>query len=194
MKPETWWYVTRATGLGSWVLLTLSVALGLLMSTRLGRRLNQAWATDLHRFFSGFAFVLVGAHLAALVADTYTHFDLVDLFVPLASEWRPGAVAWGVVALYLALVVELTSLVRNRLSRRTWIVLHQLSLPAWACVTVHLLQAGAEARNRLLLGAVLGSVVLVTFLLALRVLAHRELVKAQRSLRRRGDPPRTLSA
>ena len=41
-----------------------------------------------------------------------------ELFVPLASAWKPGAVAWGVVALYLLLAIEITSLLQRRIPRR----------------------------------------------------------------------------
>ena len=35
---------------------------------------------------------LVAIHLVTLVADNYTHFNLNDLAIPYASDWKPGAV------------------------------------------------------------------------------------------------------
>ncbi|MGH3428767.1 MAG: hypothetical protein ACRDQZ_14575, partial [Mycobacteriales bacterium] len=37
LDPAVWWYVARASGLLAWVLLSASVAGGLLMSTQLAR-------------------------------------------------------------------------------------------------------------------------------------------------------------
>lgn len=181
MSPQLWWYVTRATGLVSWGLLSASMLLGLSMSTRFGKKLNQAWATDLHRFLSGFAFIVLFAHLGALLLDDYTDFRVVDLLVPMASRWRPGAVAWGIVGLYLVAIVEVTSLIRDRLTRRLWITLHQLSLPAWLAASIHLVKSGAEAKNRVLLLTVLVMLLALVFLTVLRLMAYRDEVKAERA-------------
>ena len=77
--------------------------LGTALSGRLSRRPRPAWVLDLHRFLGVLAVVFAGVHLLGLVADSYVHFGPAELFVPLASSWRPGPVAWGVVALYLLL-------------------------------------------------------------------------------------------
>ena len=87
--------------------------------------------------------------------DGYTSFGPVEVLVPLTSAWNPTAVAWGIVAMYLLLAVELTSLVRRRLSKRTWHLVHLLSLPLVVISTVHLLTAGTDSGNPVLTGAVL---------------------------------------
>jgi peptidoglycan/LPS O-acetylase OafA/YrhL len=66
----------------------------------------------------------------------------------LASTWRPGAVAWGVAALYLLIAVETTSLARRMLPRRIWRATHFLSFPLFVISTVHLLQSGTDAVKR----------------------------------------------
>ncbi len=109
VNPQLWWLVARATGVVAWGLLTASVIWGLLVGPSLTRgRPTPAWLTDLHRFLGGAAVVFTALHLGGLVADTYTHFGVTDLLVPLASAWKPGPVALGVVALYLLLAVELS--------------------------------------------------------------------------------------
>ena len=109
MNEQLWWFVARSTGLVSWALLTVSVLWGVLLSARLlGKKPAPAWLLDLHRHVGGLSVIFVGVHLVALVADSYIEFGLVDLLVPMASAWKPGPVAWGVVALYLVLAVELT--------------------------------------------------------------------------------------
>ena len=40
-----------------------------------------------------------------------------EILVPLTSSYRPVAVAWGVVSLYLLAAVELTSLARKHLPK-----------------------------------------------------------------------------
>ena len=121
VNPQVWWYVARASGIIAWLLLTASVIWGVLLSTdAFPTRRRPAWLLDLHRWLGGLTVAFVAAHLAALVADSYTHFDLADLAIPYASQWRPGAVALGVVATWCLVAVELTSLAMRRLPRKLW--------------------------------------------------------------------------
>jgi len=150
MAPTTAlpWYVARAAGLIGWALLTASVVWGLAISTKakaFGRRPRPAWTLDLHRFFGGLALIFTAVHVGAILVDTYVNFDLLSVLVPFASSWRPTAVAWGVVALYLLLAVELTSLARSRIPRRWWRAVHFASFPLFAMATVHALTAGTDA-------------------------------------------------
>src|SRR3954452_15418400 len=137
MTTHLWWYTARGAGIVAWVLATGAVVLGLLLSGRFGRRPKPAWLLDLHRFMGGLVVVFLGVHLAALVADSTVQFGLSDLAVPMASAWRPGAVAWGVVAAWLLIAVELTSLAQRRLPRRLWHAVHLSSFVVFGASTVH---------------------------------------------------------
>lgn len=149
MNEQLWWYLARATGIVAWVLLAAAVLFGLVVRTKVGAvRGRPPWWLDLHRFLGGFATVFTGVHLATLVADSYVHFTLVDLLVPGASEWQPGAVAWGVVSLWLLVAVEVTSLLQTRLSRRTWRWIHLASYPLFWMATFHFVAAGTDATSR----------------------------------------------
>lgn len=91
------WYVARAAGLVAFGLLTLSVWLGLAMSTRLAIRLQKrlfGW----HQTLAWTGLSMLGLHAGALVLDPTMHFGLPSVLVPFASTWRPGAVAAGIVA------------------------------------------------------------------------------------------------
>jgi predicted ferric reductase len=170
MDGKLWWYTTRASGLVAWSLLAAGVLWGLLLSTRPVRReVRSAWAVDLHRFLGGTGVLFVAIHVISILLDSYVNFGVTQILVPLASTWHPLAVAWGIVALYLLLAVELTSLLRARLSHRAWRVTHLLSLPLFASATTHLLTAGTERNNSVLRPVVLGVAVLVAILAAVRV-------------------------
>jgi len=174
MNEHVWWYTARATGLVGWLLCTLAVVWGLALSTRLlGKRPGPAWLLDLHRFLGGLATIFVVIHVGALVADSSTHFGLADVLVPLASSWKPGAVAWGVAGFYLLLAVELTSLARRRLPGGVWRLVHGASLPLWAVATVHLVAAGTDAGNVVVASAALLSAGAVLFVSLVRVLSPR---------------------
>src|SRR4051812_12429811 len=132
------WYIARSAGLMAWALLTASVLWGLAMSTKakaFGHRPRPNWMLDLHRYLGGLAAVFTTVHVLTIIADSYVHFGLADILVPLASGWRPLAVAWGVVAMYLLLAVELTSLARKQLPKRVWRAVHFASFPLFLSAT-----------------------------------------------------------
>lgn len=146
--PQLWWYVARSGGIIAWLLLALSVVVGLVLSTRvLGRAPTPAWLTDVHRFLGGLALIFTGVHLVGLVADSYTHFGLASLLVPFASTWKPVATAWGVVALYLLIAVELTSLAMRRIPKHLWRGVHFSSFALFVVACVHGATAGTDATN-----------------------------------------------
>jgi len=168
------WYVARASGIVSWSLLSLAVVWGVILSTRLlGRRVTPAWLQDLHRFLGGASVAFVGIHVAGLVADDYVHFGPSEVLVPLASSWHPVAVAWGIVAAYLLVAVEVTSLLRKQLPARLWRRVHQSSFLLWVLATVHLFTAGTDATNPALQWTALVLTSAVVFTVVVRVLSPK---------------------
>lgn len=171
---QLWWYTARASGIVGWALLAAGVLWGLALSTRaLGSRPRPNWLLDMHRFLGAAAVVFTGIHVGSLVADDYVHFGLTEVLVPLASRWHPVAVAWGIVAFYLLLAVEVTSLLRRHLSRRLWRLTHLASFPLFTVATIHLLSAGTDRRNLPLRLTVLAVAAAVAALTLRRLAAPR---------------------
>lgn len=171
MNPKFWWYLTRASGLVAAVLIALTVIWGLLLATKLiERRGLPAWLLDLHRTLGGLSVVFVGVHLFALWADSYVDFGWRELFVPFASGWRPGAVAWGIVALWGLLAVQGTSMVQRWMPRRWWRRIHLLSFPVVVMVGVHAVTAGTDSGH-----PVFGVVALALMCALIFLVAYRQL-------------------
>ncbi len=149
MTDQLSWYVARAAGLTSWLLVAASILWGLFLSTGVLRsRAGRPWMLDLHRFLGGLSVSFVAVHLVALAADTYVAFGWRELLVPMASEWRPGAVAWGVVAFWLLVAVQVTSMLRRRLvSERIWRAVHGSSFILFGAGTVHAIEAGSDVTS-----------------------------------------------
>jgi DMSO/TMAO reductase YedYZ heme-binding membrane subunit len=172
VNQQLWWFVARASGLVSWFLCTLAILWGVALSTRLlGKRPTPAWLLDLHRFLGALATIFAAVHVVAVVADSYVHFGITEVLVPLASSWKPGPVAWGIAGFYLLIAVELTSLARRRLPARLWRLVHTASLPLWVFSTAHLLTAGTDAGNAAVGSAVLLSASSVVFVVLVRILS-----------------------
>jgi DMSO/TMAO reductase YedYZ heme-binding membrane subunit len=169
-----WWYTARASGLVAWLLGIASVLWGLALSTRaLGRRPRAPWLLDLHRFLGGLTVLFVGLHIGALVADNYVHFGLADVLVPFASSWRTVPVAIGVVAFWLLLAVESTSLLMRHIPKHWWRGIHLSSYGVALGSTLHALTAGTDRSNRLMWWSALASAALIVFFSAYRLLAPR---------------------
>jgi hypothetical protein len=180
------WYVARASGLVAWGLLAAAVVWGLLMTSKVLRgRVKNAWLLDLHRWLAGLALTFTTVHVLAIMADTYVHFGLASVLVPLAARWHPVAVAWGVVSLYLLAAVEVTSLVRRHLTHRLWRRVHMLSFPLFVSSTVHGLSAGTDARKPMMIITAALVSVAVAVLVTVRLK-----VRAERSGRARPDGTR----
>ena len=166
------WYLARSLGIVAYALLTASMLWGLWLSTRTPARQGRAWLLDVHKALGGLGVLFVLGHLAALVADSYIDFGVVDLLVPLASGWQPRAVAWGVLALYLLAAVEVTSLLRRTLTRRSWRKVHLAAFAAYLTATAHFLTVGTDAGGRLVLSLTFGGVALVATGTLYRIAQH----------------------
>jgi methionine sulfoxide reductase heme-binding subunit len=184
---HTWWYLARSSGLVAWVLLATAVMWGLLLSTRvLDRRPSPKWLTDLHRFLGGAAVVFTALHVGMLVADSYVHFGVAEILVPLKSSWRPVAVAWGVISLWILLAIEITSLAMKWLPRRLWRAVHFSSFALFVTATVHALTAGTDSGQHLF-ALLCDTIVTATVVLAIiRALGSRS--------RSRRNPVRSATA
>jgi hypothetical protein len=157
MTSELTWYIARSAGLVAWLAAAIAVTTGLLASTGLwGPRPHRAWLIDLHRLLSGLTVSFTAIHLVALAADGYVEFGVRELFVPLASSWRSGATAWGVVALYLLVAVELTARMPRLLGERLWRSLHWLSVVLLVTSTAHAYTAGSDVTDLMALSPAVG--------------------------------------
>ncbi len=172
LDPKTWWYVTRAGGYVSWALLAIAVLWGLFITNRtLTKSAAPAWVLDLHRHLGGLAVVFVAIHVGALPLDGYTHWSWGDLFVPMATTWHPVAIAFGIVAMYLLIAIEVTSLLGRRFPKKWWRRVHMLSFPLYVIASIHLFAAGTDSANVVARWMVVTTSTLIVFLTVVRGLA-----------------------
>jgi sulfoxide reductase heme-binding subunit YedZ len=139
------WYVTRATGLVTLLLLTASVLLGVLTS---GRFTSGSWprflTVGLHRNVSLLVCVFVVLHVGTTVIDTFTSIPLTAAFIPFASSYKPFWLGLGAVALDLLVALVATSQIRNRLGQRSWRLVHWAAYACWPVALAHGLGIGTD--------------------------------------------------
>ena len=141
------WYVARAAGLVAFGLLTLSVWLGLGMSTKLLGSRRQKGLFAWHRTLAWTGLSMLGLHAGALLLDPTLHFGIASVLVPFASPWRPAAVAAGVVAGWLTLALAASFRLRKWIGQKGWRRLHYASFGAFVLSLGHALTAGSDLRG-----------------------------------------------
>ncbi len=140
------WYVTRAAGVVAYLLLWLSTVWGLAVSSKIFDPLLERFFTyDTHQFLSLLAIGFSVLHVGVLLADRYLPFSLAQVLVPFVAPYRPLWVGFGVIGLYLLLLVSVTFYIRQRIGYRAFHVIHYASLLAYVGITVHGLMAGTDS-------------------------------------------------
>ena len=168
------WLVARAAGLVAFALLTVSVALGLALSTRLlGGRRGKA-LMGWHQTLMWTAVAMLVLHGGALAVDPVMRFGLAGVLVPGAAPWRPVPVAAGIVTGWLMLVLAASFHVRRRIGQRRWRLLHYASFAAFGIGLDHAVNVGTDltgARGLILAGIFVAPVV---WLVYARILMPRQ--------------------
>ena len=144
-NPQIWWFLSRATGMVAWVLMTITVVWGVLLKTRILRGVdNPEWLKATHRYISGLAVVMIVAHVGTLLLDEYISFGLADVLIPFHTSFEPLAIALGIFALYAVFAVQITALASAWLPDAVWRSIHLLSYVAVILVAVHSGMVGTD--------------------------------------------------
>lgn len=187
MNPQFWWYVARSSGIVSWLMLTATVIWGILLSTKaFPNQRRPLWLVAMHRWLATLMLIFLAIHIAALVADKYVTFGLADVTVPYASDWKPGAVALGVIGMWLLIAVQITSVIMNRLPRSIWRTVHLTSYVAFWLTAMHSAYAGTDRSAGLYQVSAAASILAVAWALMYRVANRRAVRRAQRLAEARG--------
>jgi len=146
------WYATRATGVVALLLLTGTVVAGIAGTARAELPgLPRVVLAGVHRNLSLLAVGLVVIHVLTTVLDPFAGISLAAAVIPFSSAYRTVWLGLGAVALDLLLAVLLSSLVRDRLSYRSWRAVHWLAYASWPVALWHGLGTGTDTRLPVLL-------------------------------------------
>jgi predicted ferric reductase len=140
------WLIARASGLVALGLLTLSVWLGLAMSTRLLGPKRQKPLLALHRTLAWTSLSMVGLHVSAILLDPVLHFGALAVLVPGAATYRPAAAALGVIAAWLSLALAASFNARRWIGQKGWRRLHYATFAAFWLALGHALLIGTDLR------------------------------------------------
>jgi sulfoxide reductase heme-binding subunit YedZ len=166
------WYAARAGGVVAYVLLSVNVAIGLLMT---GKKSMKHWPRfaleDVHRFGGILVGTFLVVHITAVAIDAYLPFSLTALIVPLVAPYRPIWTALGIVAAELLLALAFTNHYRNvQISYRFWRRAHFVNFVVWGAATLHGLGSGTDRNAPWLLAIYAAAVATVCALATWRIL------------------------
>jgi predicted ferric reductase len=164
----------------AYVLLWFSSVLGLTLSTRFARLWGTGPAVaSVHQFASLLGLALLTIHVAVLLGDRFTNYQVDQLLVPFsASQHQPFWVGLGQVAAYVVLPVTFSFYARPLIGVRSWRLLHYASFGVFWLSVAHGIGAGTDSATPLMAAIYSGtcsSVVFLTF--------YRLVVAASRYLR-----------
>jgi methionine sulfoxide reductase heme-binding subunit len=164
------WYLMRASGVVSLLLLTAVFVLGIATTSRWRTRVLPGFAVlGLHRSISLLAVVFLAVHVVTAVVDPYAAVGVAAVFVPFVAGRSPFWIGLGAVSLDLTLALIVTSLLRARLGLRAWRGVHWLAYISWPLAIGHSLGMGSDTGTlwmRVLAG---GCVALVGGVVAVRL-------------------------
>lgn len=169
--PSLYWYLTRATGAVSLLLLTLAIVLGVVDVERWSSpRLPRFVLDSLHRNVSLLALAFVVVHIITSVLDSFASISIADAVIPFVGSYRPFWLGLGAVAFDLFLAVIVTSLLRARMGFSTWRAVHWLTYASWPIALVHGFGTGSDANSGWLLVLSIICIAVVAIAVLTRVL------------------------
>jgi len=181
--PHLFWITSRAAGISALVLASLSVCLGLMMSTRVAGGVRRPDLRVLHETLALSAIVAIAVHGAALLGDGYLHPSVLDLSIPFVSGYKTAWTSIGVLSGWGVALLGLSFYYRERIGAARWRRLHRFTALAWLLGLEHSLGEGTDA-GRLWFLAMTATVALPALALLL--------VRARLAVRG-ASPPRRLA-
>jgi DMSO/TMAO reductase YedYZ heme-binding membrane subunit len=181
-SSTAFWYTSRATGVVALLLLTAVFVLGVTVN-RQGRLpgLPRFAVTGLHRNLSLLAVAFLALHVLTAVLDTYVNIPLLSSVIPFASGYERFWLGLGAISLDLMLAAIITSLVRGRLNRVTWRVIHLTAYLSWPVAFVHSLYSSKDLQQGPLLYTALVCAVILAAAVTWRLVSNvRQVPRAGR--------------
>ena len=162
-----WWLSSRAAGVVAFVLIALSVLIGLAMANRLVRGKT---VVKLHEHMALAGLVAIAVHGITLLGDSWLNPGFKGLLVPFAMDYKPLFTGLGILGGYLAAFLGLTFYARRRIGAKRWRKLHRLTVLTYLLAVVHTLGAGTDASAPWMRAVMLATGAPIVFLFLLRVL------------------------
>lgn len=132
--------------------LTANILLGLLLARHYNpvrhwphRRINTV---KIHNIVGWTALALSLVHPALLLLPSRVQFEVIDLLYPVNAPKQPWINTLGAIAVYLLIVVLVTSYFRFDIGRRRWKMLHFTTYALFPLYAIHSILTDPALRDR----------------------------------------------
>lgn len=153
------WHLARASGIAAFILLTIVVISGLIISSRVlifFRLIHPANSLAIHQTLSWLALALVVLHFFSLFFDNFLRLQISEILVPFMMDRNlktdlgfdlGNAITLGIIAFYLLLMLMLSSYFRAKMPFKLWRGLHYFSFFAYALFVLHGWTSGTDSKE-----------------------------------------------
>jgi hypothetical protein len=144
--PKIYWYLSRASGIVSFTILWISMALGLGITNKMARLwpgAPSAFAIHQYTGLLGLAFAIY--HGLVLMGDHFVDFSLPRLIVPFSIAYETIWVGLGQVCFYIWLLVVMSFYIRQRIGQKTWRMIHYANFIIYGMAFLHGVRSGTDS-------------------------------------------------
>ncbi|NRD76182.1 ferric reductase-like transmembrane domain-containing protein [Bacillus sp. BRMEA1] len=144
------WYMIRATGTVAYIMLYLSIIVGLYSQVQKKRKRKMTSTLYWHESLANWALILTIGHVGLLLIDSYMSFNWLEVLVPFTSQYQTLSMGLGTIAMYFIIMTIITSQARKMIGYQRWRKLHALNPILYILVTVHGLMSGSDFQGVIL--------------------------------------------
>jgi methionine sulfoxide reductase heme-binding subunit len=171
------WFTARGAGLAALLLLSISTAIGALVSGR-GAKIaaGRVVVQYLHRVTASLGIGVLALHIGTILADSYAHVGVTGAIIPFTSGYRATWVGLGTIAAYCFVLAGALGFARGRMAgtprgAAIWRGLHGAAYLGWALAVVHGYLSGTDRPVAWVQGLFGFALALVAVAVAVRVVA-----------------------
>ncbi|HEX6455791.1 MAG TPA: ferric reductase-like transmembrane domain-containing protein [Solirubrobacterales bacterium] len=180
-----WWIVSRSSGIVAFVLITISVLIGLTMA---GKPVRDPRFTKnmraVHEQTALAGLVAIAVHGLAIFLDPWLKPGVAGVTVPFALGVHTFWTGLGVIAGYLAMLLGLSFYLRRQIGAKLWRKAHRATIAVYVLGLFHALGAGTDTGSLLFLCFAAATAVPIAILFVYRLGATRRSSERRHAARR----------
>lgn len=181
LKAEStfFWYLSRGSAIVGFILLWLSTAMGLMITTRFGKTWpGMKASSESHQYLSILGLFFTGFHGITLLGDTYIKATFLQVLIPFTFiNFRPVFVGIGQLVFYMWVILVISFYVRKIIGKKIWRGLHYIGFAAFFAGMAHGITSGSDSSLPWMQMIYWFSAASVLFLTMYRILMHSSLAK-----------------
>ncbi len=185
LASHGWWIVSRSSGIVAFVLVTISVFLGLTMAGKPVRQpgVNRTLKT-LHEQTALAALVAIGVHGLGILLDPWLKPGVIGVTVPFALSLHRFWIGFGIVGGYMAVLLGLSFYLRKQIGPKLWRTAHRATIVVYVLALFHALGAGSDTGSLIFLAWAVGSGAPIALLFVYRLGVGRRASERRRQAAR----------